>query len=85
MLLVTFCCVANGWLFPDKHTFEPSTGTKTKLLLARAGNHSQTQRRHFLIGAQKHCQFMTETLIAVTIIGEGTVKLLQGREHHTRT
>ena len=31
MLLVTFCCVANGWLFPDKHTFEPSTGTKTKL------------------------------------------------------
>ena len=59
--------LAHGWLFPGKHTLEPSTGTKTEqdYLLARAGYNSLTQGRHFLIRAQKQRQFVTETLIAI--------------------
>ena len=71
MLLVTFCCVARGWLFQDKHTFEPSAGTKTKLASSQGWEPQSGTEDTILNWSSKHCQFMTETLIAVTIIGEG--------------
>ena len=65
MLLVTFCYVARGWLFPDKHTFEPLAGTKTKLASSQGWEPQSDTEATLLNWSSKHCQFMTETLIAV--------------------